>query len=475
MALGYQVDNIAPGLLMNAGNSMVQSIRNVGQQIRADVIRNQTDQQVVGLLTEAQRIDPNSPTFQNDLVGVLAKYPMAGQDERAAFGIGLLSKAWQQKRAEAEAETQFINQSALYRLKHPNAGRMYGDDDSLPLPTNQDPLAGNYPEQAQADPAMEFGAGQRGGVFGRFGLGIGNGTSFGAGMNDLGVGFTPPPQEEGEASVLPPLPGQDQLPPALRGGPSDPYNPVLAFRKSQKGRIPAEVGQREEARLAADYEREKMRRETSAQKPVYRSGTNDVVSIQPDGSSKVIFKVPPKTKGVFVTQEGNPVVLLTDGKWQYPDGSIHDEAPEEGIKRIPGFTEQDRSDESKRKNEAAESRLEKVDVLKNLRDERDERQVLRRDYIRLKAKASSDQEKREFDASIDRLNRDIDLLNSRIDSISAEADAAEAFKDEAEARAAGKKSGESVLAPKDAEALNWARQNPSDPRSARILQRLGVQ
>lgn len=78
MALGYENTGIGPRLIANAGNAMTESIRQFGEKLQKDIVSHNTDKQVAGFLQEAQSLNLDSPTFQGDLVGVLAKYPMAG-------------------------------------------------------------------------------------------------------------------------------------------------------------------------------------------------------------------------------------------------------------------------------------------------------------------------------------------------------------------------------------------------------------
>jgi hypothetical protein len=149
MALGYETTSTAPNLIANAGNAMAASIRQTGEQIRKDILSYNQDKQVAGMLSELQKVTPESPTFQNDLIGVLAKYPMAANDDRAKIGLQLLGNSWEQKMRQKELTTKFNQQKTLLGLK---GGGVYGD---------APPLAGldQNPMPPPADAGFSFGAG----------------------------------------------------------------------------------------------------------------------------------------------------------------------------------------------------------------------------------------------------------------------------------------------------------------------------
>lgn len=177
MALGYETTGTGPNIIANAGNAMAADIRRIGEQIRGDIIKHNTDKQVAGLLQEVQAISPDSPTFQNDLVGVLAKYPMAASDPRAKMGLQMLGTAWQQKQDQKDALTRFGQQKELVGMRTGGANRPYGGSGEL----GAAPDLGGAEEQARND---IMGAGSR--MMGSLG---GGGGPLG------GVPFTPPPSD----------------------------------------------------------------------------------------------------------------------------------------------------------------------------------------------------------------------------------------------------------------------------------------
>lgn len=387
MALGYELSGTGPRLIANAGNAMSESIRQVGQQIRADVIQHNTDKQVVGLLNEAQRLNVNSETFSNDLVGVLSRYPMAANDDRAKLGIGLLGKAWQQQQEMAQLGKTLGSRENIARIRGQNGGGLASDlppfaaGDDLPLP---EPPA--FGANLGAEPGMQFGAGQQA-TPGPFGASAGNGMAFGAGARDrLGVGFTPPEGDGAQAPAeLPPIP--------------DGQNPLFQMDRDLRA-IPG-LPARDYARTMA---RTRERAETQAMRP--KNPITKTVS----GIGLVEYN--PETK------EWNTAVGAKAPRKFLNVGSklIDVETKEEFPIELTPKQAADLVDKDEAATVKAANREQDV-VIKNLRDKRDEFEGLRKDYVRQHGKAEG-QRKAELEAAITELNSNIDLFNSRIDEIS---------------------------------------------------------
>lgn len=162
MALGYENTGIGPKLIANAGNAMTESIRQFGEKLQKDIVAHNTDKQVVGFLSEAKNIDINSPTFQADLVGVLARYPMAAGDQRALTGARLLATGWEQKQAEKTAVTRFNERKTLAGMRSTGGG-LYGEG----------PLGVGFNPDLPALPGeQEVGAGAGMRMGGAAGLGV---------------------------------------------------------------------------------------------------------------------------------------------------------------------------------------------------------------------------------------------------------------------------------------------------------------
>lgn len=160
MALGYETTGTGPSLIANAGNAMAASIRQTGEQIRKDILSYNQDKQVAGMLTDLQKVTPDSPTFQNDLIGVLAKYPMAANDDRAKIGLQLLGNSWEQKMRQKELTTRFDQQKTLLGMK---GGGLYGDAPPVqPFATGGLRGMDQNPMPPPADTGMSFGAGMGG-------------------------------------------------------------------------------------------------------------------------------------------------------------------------------------------------------------------------------------------------------------------------------------------------------------------------
>lgn len=154
MALGYETTGTGPNIIANAGNAMAADIRRIGEVIRKDIQQHNQDKQVFGFLQEAKMLRPESETFQQDLVGVFAKYPSAAQDQRALTGAKFLHDAWQQKQLKDKMLLQFGQQKTLQGMR---TGGLYGDS----------PMRGGIPEEAplgSPQPGFGFGGGARGGL-----------------------------------------------------------------------------------------------------------------------------------------------------------------------------------------------------------------------------------------------------------------------------------------------------------------------
>lgn len=187
MALGYENTGTGPNIIANAGNAMAADIRRVGEQIRKDILDHKTDKQVAGLLSEAQTISPDSPTFQQDLVGVLARYPLAASDPRAQVGLKMLGAGWQQEQRKKELTQRFDNQKDLAKIRA-GGGGIYDPEGGSADNFNVDPL-GRVPAAVQPT-GSALGSPE-------------GGFSFGAGLrkSPLGVAFTPP-SDDSEGTAL---------------------------------------------------------------------------------------------------------------------------------------------------------------------------------------------------------------------------------------------------------------------------------
>lgn len=106
MALGIEPNNVAPQLIQNSGQALVQGIRQIGQQISGHLTELQTKRDLGGLAMEMQGVNPASTDFPVQLTQLVAKHPLAARDERGQMLLGILGKAhgqWQASQADALA------------------------------------------------------------------------------------------------------------------------------------------------------------------------------------------------------------------------------------------------------------------------------------------------------------------------------------------------------------------------------------
>lgn len=265
MALGYENTGTGPKLIQAAGNAMTESIRLTGEQIRKDIIGYNTDKQVAGLLSEAQTIQPDSPDFQNQLVGVLAKYPMAANDPRARLGLNLLGNAWEQKNREKELTDTFGRAVTLQGLKNRQNPLYGGGGGGVQIGGGMGGGGGLRVPAAEPE-GFSFGVGERGGgVMGR--TAPAGGFSFGAGGPEGSVDFGAGERGGGVMGMgrtnklgLPELAPQSMdAEPDLMGG--------LHRRLQGIPNLPAKVGATEMAKLAGKI----TANELAGEKPVFRT------------------------------------------------------------------------------------------------------------------------------------------------------------------------------------------------------------
>lgn len=106
MALGIEQNNIAPQLIQNSGQALVQGIRQIGQQISGHLTEMQTKRDLASLAQEMQGMNPQSAEFPVQLVQVASRHPMAVRDERGQMAMSILGKAhgaWQASQADTLA------------------------------------------------------------------------------------------------------------------------------------------------------------------------------------------------------------------------------------------------------------------------------------------------------------------------------------------------------------------------------------
>lgn len=106
MALGIEQNSIAPQLIQNSGQALVQGIRQIGQQISGHLTEMQTKRDLAALAQETQGLNVESADFPVQLTQLVSRHPMAVRDERGQMALSILGKAhgaWQASQADALA------------------------------------------------------------------------------------------------------------------------------------------------------------------------------------------------------------------------------------------------------------------------------------------------------------------------------------------------------------------------------------
>lgn len=106
MALGIETNSIAPQLIQNSGQALVQGIRQIGQQISGHLTEMQTKRDLASLAQETQMMNPQSVDFPVQLTQLVSRHPLASRDERGQMVLNTLGKAhgaWQASQADALA------------------------------------------------------------------------------------------------------------------------------------------------------------------------------------------------------------------------------------------------------------------------------------------------------------------------------------------------------------------------------------
>lgn len=308
---------------------MTESIRQFGEKLQKDIVSHNTDKQVMGFLSEAKTLNLDSPTFQGDLVGVLAKYPMAAGDQRALMGAKLLEGGWQQKQAQKAATEKFERDKTIAGIRS-GSNRPYGGlvggaglgGNPMPPPTETSPLGS--PQQG-----FEFGAG------------MGN-------VGPLGVPFQ-------TSDDLPPLPDSG-TPISQDAALFDKDVGQLAEFYRKQG-IPEKLAKQKIAEVMAD----RVKQNARSNKPLVRQANGIIYERTTEGEWMPMNERDPNADKVYDSPDG-VVQHLKDGKWKMPDGSVTDIAPK-GIKQIPSATA---SEDLKLRQQAAlrSERKSKLDEVK---------------------------------------------------------------------------------------------------------------
>lgn len=431
MPLGYENTGIAPRLLQAAGNSLGESIRRIGQKVSSDINQIRTDREVEGFLGDVKNVDPSSPNFQQELIGVLGKYPMAARDGRALMATKLLMTAQQQQMTQQNAMLRFAPKPNIpFRMPGGGAPGGYGGDGGNlpPIPTG----AGmNDVIGAEPEPSMEFGAGNRGGT-GGFDAGS-PGVSFGAGMANEAPVFTADLGRQRGLGVAfePPAPQSDT---AL-------FDPLQQHGRNMESMgVPRNQALQSYARVSEEQAKQKIRgSRASGVAKIFQDEAGENYRMKPDGSW-IDDKAPPA--GTRLSTPG-----VAGMPFQFSDDRVIDRRT--GAVTEAGMTEQER-ETNRLKEEAAGAKQTGADKKSRVDALKDRFNIARDAYNkklgaieRLRAQGK-DVPQADLDALAVQ-NAKLEGIFEERAALDAEAVADQVFKDEAEARAAGKKGGDEIM------------------------------
>lgn len=106
MALGVELNSIAPNLIRDSGQALVQGIRQIGQQLSSHLTEIQTRRDLAAMAQGMQGLNVQSNDFPVQLAGFVGQHPLAARDERGQMLLSTLGKAhaqWQAGEEEARA------------------------------------------------------------------------------------------------------------------------------------------------------------------------------------------------------------------------------------------------------------------------------------------------------------------------------------------------------------------------------------
>lgn len=141
MALGIEQNSIAPQLIANAGQSLVQGIRQIGQQISGHLTELQTKRDLGALAQEMQSVNPQSNDFPVQLTQLVSRHPMAARDERGQMVLGILGKAHGQWQA-GEAEARAFNRAMAMQTARTTAARTAAEEQEQRIRTRPVEVSG---------------------------------------------------------------------------------------------------------------------------------------------------------------------------------------------------------------------------------------------------------------------------------------------------------------------------------------------
>lgn len=93
MALGIEVNNIAPGLIERAGVDLSENIRALGKQVQMHIYENQTRKDLAAMAQQIQGLDVKSAELPEQLMQLSFQHPMATSDPRGQMAIKMLANA----------------------------------------------------------------------------------------------------------------------------------------------------------------------------------------------------------------------------------------------------------------------------------------------------------------------------------------------------------------------------------------------
>lgn len=116
MPLGIEQNNLAPSMIQDNGQALVQGIRQIGQQISGHLTELQTKRDLAALGQEAQSLSVDSNDFPVQLAQLVTRHPLAARDERGKMLLAPLGQAhgfWRAEEADARAFNRAMTMQGL--------------------------------------------------------------------------------------------------------------------------------------------------------------------------------------------------------------------------------------------------------------------------------------------------------------------------------------------------------------------------
>lgn len=181
--IGFREPTQMYGLTERYLQNVTSATQRLGAQVRADVLRNRTMNEIRGLGEEMQSLDPKSEDFMNQAAQMMMRYPLAAQSDAGLGAMKLLASQhsmWNQLRMSEVPNPEYRGGSSSNSGITTSGGSVI----EPPLPSNEVQTTqqeGSGPSSISALNSMGVNAGSQeasdNGLFGGIATQVTNGTT----------------------------------------------------------------------------------------------------------------------------------------------------------------------------------------------------------------------------------------------------------------------------------------------------------